>query len=205
MLANLKRTVAFLLAVGVLAVVSYPVSLAAEQDRAKNPRRQAKEQPGEGITLSGKLESVDTDKNTITVSTFSRAQGSSADKTYTLAKDAQILQDDKKAKLADLKKGARATLKLSEDRMTALSISVMGNTVQAPVKAVDAEKNAITITVETRQGKVDKTHQVAKDAKVTIDGKEASIKDLKEGGAVILTFAVDGSTVIQVRTPSRRN
>ena len=88
-----------------------------------------------------------------------------------------------------------------------VSISVTGGTFSAPLKSVDAAKNTLTVTVDSRQGKVDKVYQVAKDAKVTVDGKEAKLADLKAGATLIFTQSVeDANTVIQIQTPrARRN
>ncbi|HKB42697.1 MAG TPA: hypothetical protein VKD72_40080, partial [Gemmataceae bacterium] len=166
---------------------------------------QGREQPKWGAAVAGKLEAVDADKLSVTISTFTRQTGASTDKSYPVAKDAKVMQDGKEVKLGELKKGARATLMLSADQKSVVSVSVSGNTTQVPLKAVDADKNTITITAETRQGKVDRTYQVAKDAKVTVDGKEARLADLKAGTVMLLTFsAEDANTIVQVRTPTRR-
>ncbi|HKB37167.1 MAG TPA: sigma factor-like helix-turn-helix DNA-binding protein, partial [Gemmataceae bacterium] len=159
----------------------------------------------EGTTVTGTLQAVDTDKNSVTVSTFSRKEGQSTETSFPVARDAAILRDGKEVKFSDLKKGGHVTLKLSPDPKTVVSLSVTGPTISAPLKSVDAEKNTLTITVENRQGKQDKTYQVAKDARVADEGKEAKLTDLKEGTTVILTLSVDdGNTIIHVRTPSRR-
>ncbi len=215
LVTKLKVTAAFVIAIGLLAVgcgllVNAALGAAtvtpAERNQISDQARAPKEQPAAGTTVAGKLEAADADKSTVTVSTFTRATGVSTDKTLPVAKDATIVQDGKKAKLEELKKGARATLTLSPDQKTVVSISVAGNTTQAPLKAVDAEKSTVTITAETRQGKVDRTFQVAKDAKVTLDGKQAKLADVKAGTIVVMTFsAAEANTVIQIRTPTRRD
>jgi hypothetical protein len=173
-----------------------------DQDAAAPGQRpQAKEGPA----VAGTLQAVDADKNSVTISIFSRQDGVSTAKTFPVAKDAKILRDGKAVKLTDLKVGGRVTLRLSPDQKTAVSVSVAGRTSQAPLKAVDAANSTITITVETRQGKQDKTHPVAKDAKVTVDGKAVQLADLKAGTLLFFTFsAEDGNTIIQIRTAARR-
>ena len=170
---------------------------AAEQDRAQRPQAKG------GATVAGTLQAVDADKLSVTVSTFNHRDGA-GEKTLPVAKDAKILRDGKAAQLADLKKGNKATLTLSADQKTVVSISAGTPPLSAPLKSVDASKNTISVTVGTRAAKEDKTYQVAKDAKITIDGKEAKLADLKEG--TLLSLAViDGNTVIEVRTASRRD
>src|SRR5262249_39471945 len=140
---KLKVTAAFLAVVGLLAVAcgalahrslagataeppvagaERPGLLAGDQQPAEGKARQPREQPKEGMKVAGTLETVDADKHTVTVSTFSRADGQSTERTFPLAKDAKILRDGKEAKLSDLKKGGRATLTLSPDQKTVLSL-----------------------------------------------------------------------------------
>ena len=47
------------------------------------------------------------------------------------------------------------------------------------IKAVDAEKN--TISLNAAKGKPDRVFTLAKDAKMTLDGKEAKLADIKAG------------------------
>ena len=47
------------------------------------------------------------------------------------------------------------------------------------IKAVDAEKN--TISLNAAKGKPDRVFTLAKDAKLTLDGKEAKLADVKVG------------------------
>ena len=47
------------------------------------------------------------------------------------------------------------------------------------IKAVDAEKN--TISLNAAKGKPDRVFTLAKEAKLTLDGKEAKLADIKEG------------------------
>jgi hypothetical protein len=155
--------------------------------------------------VAGTLQTVDAEKNSVTLSIFSRTDGQSTDKTFQVLKDARILRDGKQAKLSDLKKGGRATLTLSADQQTVVSISVAGPTISAPLKSADAGKNTLTVTVEGRQGKQDKTYTVAKDARVTIDGKEAKLADLKAGTVLLLTSSADdASMLVLIQTSGRR-
>src|SRR5262249_50631169 len=88
---------------------------------------------------------------------------------------------------------------LSPDQTTVVSITVAGSTTQGVF--FDAGKKTITVTMMTRQGQENKTFTVAKDARGLLDGKAATLQDLKEGTQVYLTFAAgeDGHLVIQIR------
>jgi hypothetical protein len=138
----------------------------------------------------------------VTLSINSRQTSTNEERTLEVARDAKILRDGKEIKLADLKTGGRVTLRLSPDKKTVVSLSVVGAMFSAQLKSVDPNNNTITITVENRQGKQDKTYPVAKDVKVTIGRKEARLTDLNEGAMLFLTLAAeDGNTVIQIQCP----
>jgi hypothetical protein len=160
-------------------------------------QRPGAEQPRDVNTVSGSLESVDPVKNTVTIGIFSRAEGTSTNSTYTVAKDAKILKDGAPAKLADLKHG-RATLQLGPDKTTVVSITVTGRTVTGVF--FDAGKKTITIVAETRQGKENKTFTLAENVKVVLSGKPATLQDLKEGTKVLLTVSADDDRIIQVQS-----
>ena len=53
-------------------------------------------------------------------------------------------------------------------------------------KVVSAGKNKITMT--DKDGKNEHSHDVAPDAKITCDGKECKLEDLKPGTAVTVTL-----------------
>ena len=176
---------------------------------AQQPRGQAK---GEAA-LAGTLQGVDAAKNTVTVTTSNRQTGK-ADKTFEMAKDVVVLRDGKPAKVSDLKQGGRVSVKLSPDQKTAVGISETGKTMGSPLKSVDSENNTITITtLSGRRGKEavkkDVTHELAKDGKVTLEGKEgqlAELKDVRPGSTIQLTFSVDDEKkLVHIQyAPSRR-
>jgi RNA polymerase sigma factor (sigma-70 family) len=158
-------------------------------------------QPKDIVTVAGKLESIDA--SSVTIGYFKRGEGA-VSKTYTLAKDIKISRDGKDAKLADLKKGVQVSLKLSADQKSAVAITFDTPAVSAPLKSVDANKNTITVTVGPRGAKEDKTYDVAKDAKIVIDGKESKLADLRTGG--VIAFAVnDTNAVTLIRTSTRKD
>ncbi len=170
------------------------------EDRLEPPDREAQQprgQPKGEATVSGTLQGVDVAKNTVTVTTSNRQTGKT-DKTFELAKDVVVLRDGKPSKVSDLKQGGRITVKLSPDQKTAVSISETGKTMVAPLKSIDPEKSSITLTVTTggrnAPEKKDVTHELAKDGKVTLEGKEvklADLKDVRPGSTIRLTFSVD--------------
>ncbi len=215
-LTKLKMAAALVLVIGLLAVGSGLLGHRALAGTAADPaeaaldkpptptnlaalQRPKKEQPRDGTLVTGPLEAVDAVKRTVTISIFSRKEGESTGKTFAVAKDAKIQKDFAPAKLADLKPGGRVTLKLSADKTAVVSISLVGRTVSG--EFFDAGKKTITVTVEARGGvKEKRTFPIAKDAKVTVAGKAATLGDLKEGTRVMLTFSADDENIIQIQT-----
>jgi hypothetical protein len=69
-------------------------------------------------------------------------------------------------------------------------------------KVVKAGDGKLTMTLQ--DGKKQHTHDVAKNAKVTLDGKEAKLEDLKEGMSVTVTSNdTNMATVIEARSPKK--
>jgi hypothetical protein len=192
---KLKLLTAFVVAVCAVTLGGSAVPYAAAQDRKKAA------EPKDGTTAKGKLAAVDADKQTvtITVSSFDRktAESTETNKTYPVAKDAKILQDETQAKLADLKKGFPTNLKL--DGTTAVSISVDGGTAQGEFRTANVERNTITV-IAGRDMKRNVYH-LLKDAKVLgEDGKPMRVQDLKSGTKLQITRSVeDGNTAVRVQ------
>lgn len=117
---------------------------------------------------------------------------------FSVAKDALILQDNVKTKLADLKKGGHATFKL--DGQSVVRIVVDGGSVGGPIRYVSADAARNTIAVVA--GKKDEMriyHLVKETEVVTSSGKTGRLSDLKEGALLLLTrSAVDSNTVIRI-------
>ncbi len=66
------------------------------------------------------------------------------------------------------------------------------------IKAVDAEKN--TISLNAAKGKPDRVFTLAKEAKLTLDGKEAKLADIKEGMYVGGSYKRISKTETEART-----
>src|SRR5262245_20115714 len=98
-------------------------------------------------TVKGTLASVDTEKNTVTITihSFNRTtqEGTDTNKTFPLTKDAKILQDAATVKLSELKKGYPVALKF--DGTSAANISVDGGTTQGEFQSANLERNTVTV------------------------------------------------------------
>jgi RNA polymerase sigma factor (sigma-70 family) len=66
------------------------------------------------------------------------------------------------------------------------------------LKSIDAEKGTITVTATKGDTSVDRTFPIAKDAKVSIDGKEGKLADLKAGIRVGVKLGDDKTTAVAI-------
>ena len=59
------------------------------------------------------------------------------------------------------------------------------------------------LTMTDKDGKNEHKHTVAKDAKITCDGKDCKLEDLKKGAAIVVTTAKDGDNVVAVKIEAK--
>src|SRR5262249_20176925 len=118
--------------------------------------------------ISGVVKAVDSDKNTLVVAE------SDGDKTYTLTSDASIVVNGKAATSGGLRVGARITLSMFAGPSTARQIVAVGPQLSGVVKAVDTERNSVTLTD-------DSVFTMTKNANISIDGKPGKLTELAPG------------------------
>jgi RNA polymerase sigma factor (sigma-70 family) len=164
----------------------------------------------EGQSITGVVKAVDAAKNTLTV-TVSAAKGEpGVDRTFNVATNAEISINKGKAKdksqatansLADLPIGAVATLRLSLDQQAVVAIVAEGPRTEGVLKAVDAGKNSLTVTVTVTKGEpgVDQVISVAKDAEVYIDGVAAKLADLPTDAHIAVQLSADQKAAVAIR------
>jgi RNA polymerase sigma factor (sigma-70 family) len=145
----------------------------------------------EGATLSGLLKAIDPDKRTLTVTSGAGRGEAVEEQTVTIARDALVVVDDgkgrllsrKEARLADVPVGAAVALKFSADQTVVMAVRAEGATLFGVLKGVDPAKETITISMPRGRGEDadEKTVVVVRDARITLDGKEVKLADLKAG------------------------
>jgi hypothetical protein len=171
----------------------------------------------EGPTIQGVLQAVDKANNTITAKITVEKGKPPADKTYSLARDVKVLVDHAKPRdklhpapgvaLADLPIGTVVQLKLSAHQSKVAVIRAAGPSVSGVVKAVDAAKGTLSITMSVKKGEplVDKTFVVAKDAMISLDTgkprnklKPQGLDDVPAGAIVTLQLSLDQRLVVAI-------
>ncbi|MSR53201.1 MAG: hypothetical protein EXS09_07905 [Gemmataceae bacterium] len=172
----------------------------------------------ESPNIRGVFKSVDAEKSSITVTLRQGGRGEDGDseKSYAVAKDAEIAVDDglgrrtsvKEGKLVELATGCTVSLRLSADQKTVESVLAEGPVLNGIVKAVDSAKNSITIVVGAGRGEAEeKTLNLAKGATIVVDdgrGRRLSVKELKladvpPGAMVNVRLSVDQNSVTLLR------
>jgi hypothetical protein len=153
------------------------------------------------------VKAVDGAKRTIAV-TFSTKGEPDVDRTFTVAKTAQVSIDDGKPKdktkpaeaqgIDDLPVSAQVTLRLSLDGQSVVAIRAEGGDVHGTVKAVDAAKNTLTLHDKVEK---EKTYSLMKDAVVFLDGKGEvkKLADVPVEAVVDLKLLADQKTVREIR------
>jgi ferric-dicitrate binding protein FerR (iron transport regulator) len=160
----------------------------------------------EGMTIGAVVKSATKDK--ITIKTRGRERDrTSAETEYPLAKEAKVTIDGKPGAATDLKEGDVVALALSADKKTVLAIVKGGRRdggerrprsrqVEGTVKGTEKTDNSITLAAEGNND--ERVFSLAKDVKVTIDGKESKLADVKEKAKVLLTLGRDDKTVVEI-------
>jgi RNA polymerase sigma factor (sigma-70 family) len=166
-----------------------------------------------GPTIPATVQSVDAGKQTLTALVQAeKGKKERVAKTYGLAKDVPVVlvhglkKETKNGTLADLAAGTDVSLQLSPDEKTVLRVEVHGGSLHGSIKAVDGDKNTLTVITKTKDGPVEKTVALAKEAKVWLDdglvkggAKEGKLSDLAEGTPVVVHLSgYDRKTAIGV-------
>lgn len=168
--------------------------------------------------VRGVLKAVDAKTNTLTVSHEGERGGEGSEKAYVLAVDAEITLDDgrgrrhsiREAHIDDLAGGANVVLRLSLDRKQARAVLAEGATVTGTVKALDAAKRSLTVTVRPARGEEaadERQLTVSPEALVVIDDgkgrrlsvKEAKLEGVPVGAQVTVKLATDQFSVMLLK------
>jgi len=125
------------------------------------------------------------------------------DSTYTLAKGARILIEEKReGKLTDLIDGTVARLRLSADQSVVLEVRAEGPSFRGTVKALDRDKSTITLTIGAKNGEggEDKDFKFTKETEILteINGAALKLTDLKTDKEVVLRLSIDQKAAARI-------
>jgi small nuclear ribonucleoprotein (snRNP)-like protein len=127
------------------------------------------------------------------------------DQTFAVARDARILIEENRAgKLTDLIDGTAAQLRLSVDKATVRELRAEGPSFQGTVKALDPDKNTITLTIGAKggEGGEDKEFKLTRETVVLteINGVPLKLTDLRPrvDKEVVLRLSIDQKAAARV-------
>lgn len=127
--------------------------------------------------------------------------GKQGDQSYSLAREATVSIDGKAGPLASVPAEAVASIRLSADGKTAVSVLVEGPSIRGKVKGVDANQHTITLTVQVDKNNTeDRTYPLARDARLAtqIYGVPVKLGDLQSEKEVLLQLSADQKVVRRV-------
>jgi len=135
---------------------------------------------------SGKIKTADTARNEVVL------KGVVKDTVYELTKDAKVWLDGKKSKLGDLQADDRAAVFYEKkgDHLMASTVRALRSAQEATgtVKGTFAEKKEVTLKGIVK----DTTYELNKGGTVWADGKIGTLKDIREGDQVLITYTQKG-------------
>ena len=188
--------------------------------------------------VSGTFKSADVGAGTITITTTGEGvrpqvgrdavQPMAVDRTYTLAKNAEVVvrsgsgrsdaaasigrsvgaKSFQEAKLTDFAAGIRVVLTLTPDQKTVESVLGEGALVRGVIKAVDAQKQTVTVQLPAQAARErggeppapeERTYSLAEGAEISIDDgrgarfsiREGKVIDLAQGALVLVRLSVN--------------
>jgi len=125
------------------------------------------------------------------------------DNTFTVTKGTRIVIEEKReGKLTDLIEGTVVWLRLSANQATVLEVRAEGPSFHGTIKALDLEKNTITLTIGAKNGEggEDKEFKLTKETAVLteINGVPHKLTDLKVDKDVVLRLAIDQKAAVRI-------
>ncbi len=147
------------------------------------------------------VKAVDAERRTVTLG--DKARPEVAGKTFTIARDASIAVDGKRATLAQVPPGSCVILRFSADQRKILHISAEGPFVPTDcggslVKAIDVARRTVTFDEKVRAEVAGKTFTVAHNATISIDGRRGTLAELPVGCCVNLRLTADQSKILHI-------
>ncbi len=170
-----------------------------KDDGQKNQKDGEKPKKPVGAAGGGRVSATDAKENTITFAV--KGDGGVAEKVVKLPPGVKVFVDGKEAKLAAVPKGSIASFvaPATKDGIPAdiTEVRVTGASVSGVIKEV----NATNVSLESEKNP--QTFNVTPDTKVTVDGKDAKIGDLKAGGKVAIVLSADGTSALALATGNK--
>jgi hypothetical protein len=192
-MVRIPTTPRLLAALAAVALVVCPTQ--ADERGGRDPRQADPE-------LQGTLKKLDAKIGTITIISGGRDQG--ADRNLNLLEAVAVEIDGKPAKLDALAEGMQVVLKVSETTGDVVAIRAEGRTLRGQLREVDADKQRIVVGNERQSP----SYPVTAATRITVEGREVRLADLRPGASVALRLSADGKSLLAIMVgqgePERR-
>lgn len=174
--------------------------------QGKNEKSGNNNQNGEGdkpkpdgekprVTKSGgKVASVDAKENTMMIA--AKGDNGIVERMFKVAADAKVFVDGKEAKLADVPKNSTAALLIAAGKEGALPTATEVRVTGSTFNGIVAKTDTTSVTLDSE--KQPRVFKLSAAGKVTINGKDAKITDLKAGDKVQVTLKADESAALTI-------
>jgi RNA polymerase sigma factor (sigma-70 family) len=169
----------------------------AKPAKPANPNAAEKPaKPNMGEFTQGTVKAIDAAKNSITLQVPNPGTKESKEETLALSKDVKVelahglLKESKPGALADVTPGSKIFARLSDDKKSIVAINVQPISLNGGLVSYDPAKRVVTIAMKDTKEKIEKSIEIAEDAKVYIDDglgnkgdapKEGKLADLSPG------------------------
>lgn len=157
------------------------------------------------LRLSGTVQRVDLAKRTLTLKV--KDNKGAAERTVRFEPETRVLLNDgldkndpdTEGKLADLSEGTHVTLQMAlADKDKAIAVRIQGGGLRGELKGIDAGNNTLTLVVKEDAQVVDKTLNVARNARI-----EGGLAGLTPGTTVHVRLSVFDKTQVVAVNPEK--
>lgn len=123
--------------------------------------------------------------------------------TYFLPADAEVIVDERPARLADLKPRMRVAMTLAatdrdhpaDEPAEVVRIEARGRELPATLVAVDPDGRTLTIATGGEENRVEQRLALDPQVRVTLRGAPATLRAIERGSRIVVVVSADGQTV----------
>jgi ferric-dicitrate binding protein FerR (iron transport regulator) len=154
------------------------------------------------VTREMRVQFLRAEANQLTAS----AKGLGKEVVFHLVPNAEISINGRPGRLSEIPAGTVLVLITApNDKMSVEIVRAEGQTLAGELRAVDLEARTIVLTVKSKDGSIKEVScRVADDARITLDGKSALLKDLRIFSKVMIEKSLDGNTAVSITAGGKK-
>jgi len=168
-----------------------------EIDYRPGEKPQAVRITAQGKSSEGVVGEVDLETRTLTLHQEDEGKDEIVETDIVVVKDARILINGKPAQLQNLKPNMRVSVQHSAVKPVLVAVTAAGPRVEGVLTAVDPKKLTLTLNLKNIHVSTSPVN-IAPDAKIQVNGRDATVADLKPGMRVTLRMAAESDRSVAV-------